>query len=521
MRGLALTGDRDAALNQYERCRQVLADELGVEPEVETHALYEQIRAGQLTPATRELAAPHHNLPAALTPFVGREAELATLSALLAQPDIRLLTLVGTGGMGKTRLALELGRASLDAYADGVFVVALAPLSAATVLPAAIAQALDLSIHSGDPAAALLRFLRDKHMLLILDNFEHLHDGVGLVLDILDAAARVQVLATSRERLNVRGEQLIVVEGLSYISEVASAADASPAARLFAQNARRVQPSFQLDERNLPDVLRICRLVQGMPLGLELAAAWAELLTVREIAYEIERSADFLAADWADAPARQRSMRAVFEWSWGLLNDAERQLFRRLAVFRGAFTRAAAEAVVGASLHVLVGLVHKSLLRRSDAGASQIGRYEAHELLRQFAAEQLASSPGEQAAVEERHSRFYLTFVAERERRMARADPHAAVAEIQGERDNLRRAWAWVTTHMRLAELDRSVNGLWYFYLHVGPYAEAEQAFGHAAEQVLARLSQMTDATAERQACQRVASKLLATQATFAVYQNK
>src|SRR5829696_4145766 len=154
MRGLVLAGDRDAALAQYERCRQVLADELGVEPEVETRALYEQIRAGHLTPATRDLAAPRHNLPAPLTPFVGREVELAALTLLRDQGEARLLTLIGVGGMGKTRLALELGRASLDVYADGVFFVALAPLASASALPAAIAQAIGLTVHGGDPAAA-------------------------------------------------------------------------------------------------------------------------------------------------------------------------------------------------------------------------------------------------------------------------------------------------------------------------------------------------------------------------------
>src|SRR5262245_24077892 len=190
-----------------------------------------------------------------------------------------------------------------------------------------------------------------------------------------------------------------------------------------------------------------------MPLGLELAAAWAEMLSLDEIAQEIERSADFLAAEWADAPERQRSMRAVFEWSWRLLNERERQVLRRLAVFRGGFTREAAEQVAGASLPVLTSLVHKSLLRTADGGATGAGRYELHELLRQFAAEQFSAD--EYAAVAARHSAFYLAFVADRERRLVRQEPREAAAEVWSEIDNVRQAWDWAVAEARVAELEQ------------------------------------------------------------------
>ncbi len=509
MRGQAMSGDRDAALAQYARCRQLLADELGVEPEAETRALHEQIRAGQLAPVKRDAAAPRYNLPAALTPFVGREAELATLGALLAQADTRLLTLVGAGGMGKTRLALELARANLDAYAGGVFFVALAPLADVAALPAAIAQALDLTIDGSDPTAALLRFLRDKHLLLVLDNFEHLGAGAGLVVELLEAAPRVQLLVTSRERLHVRGEQLFAIDGLPYgHGAVAAEAEALPAVRLFSQSARRVQPGFQVEASNLRRVLRICALVQGMPLALELAASWVELLSVDEIAQEIARSAAFLEANWSAAPQRQRSMRAVFEWSWSLLNSAERQLFRRLAVFRGGFTRAAAEAIADASLASLASLVHKSLLRRTDdvAGA---GRYEIHELLRQFAAEQLTARPDEHAAMEGRHSAFYCAFVEQRGSRLARHEPQQAAAEIRTEINNVRPAWAWAATHARADDLDRSLYGLWQFYWLMGLSLEGDDQFGLAAAHI--RQASGHDG-AEHSS---LVSKLLAVQALF------
>jgi predicted ATPase/DNA-binding SARP family transcriptional activator len=515
MRGLALAGDRDAALAQYERCRQVLADELGVEPDVETRALYERIRAGHLTPATRNVAASRHNLPALLTPFVGREAELATIAALRAQPDTRLLTLVGAGGMGKTRLALEIARASLEAYADGVFFVGLASLATAAELPSAIAQALDVALH-GDPATALLRFLRNKRLLLILDNFEHLLDSAELVVALLHEAPQVQIIATSRARLNVRGEQIYVVQGLEYGAEGSPAAAASSAAvRLFAQAGRRGQPSFQVSEANLSALLRICRLVHGMPLGLELAAAWTEMLPLDEIAQEIERSADFLSADWLDAPERQRSMRGVFDWSWRLLSENERQVLRQLSVFRGGFTREAAEQVVGASLRVLTSLVHKSLLRRADGSAASTGRYELHELLRQFAAEQLDALPGERAAVEARHSMFYLQFVVDRERRLARNQPREAAADIQAELDNVRQAWGLAVAEARVAELEQAAYGWWQFCLLSGLQVEGQRMFGLAVERARNVLDEAsTDARTHLQH-QRWLSILLAIHADF------
>lgn len=524
MRALALAGDRDSALAQFQRCRQILASELGLAPDAETRALAERIRAGQLTPATRSAAAPRHNLPAALTPFIGRESELAALAALCGQPGARLITLVGMGGVGKTSLALELARASLGTFADGVFFVPLAPLADPATIAPAIAQALELSMQAGDVATALLRFLRDKHVLLILDNLEHLLAEPGraaeLVIGLLEAAPHVQIIATSRERLNLRAEQLVAVEGLAYDSAAASGDAAElPSVQVFAQSARRVRLGFQLDAASLPEVQRICQLVQGVPLALELAAAWAELLPLDQIAGEIVRSASFLAAKWHDAPERQRSMRAVFGWSWRLLSANERQLFRRLAVFRGGFTRASAETVVGASLAGLIGLVQKSLLRpteREGAGT----RYELHELLRQLAEEQLDESAGERAAIEQQHSQHYLALVAERERRMARDDPRAAVAEIQAELGNVRQAWAWATRQQRFDLIDASANGMSYFYLHVGPYAEAEQVFGQAAY-ILTRSDQLAGDGSAAERGWQLASKLLILQAGYAVTQNK
>src|SRR5262249_32558877 len=263
------------------------------------------------------LARPSHNLPEPLTPCIGREGELAELVALLQRSEVRLLTLAGMGGMGKTRLAQELGRASITAFADGVCFVPLAPISTPAALVGAIVTALGIALQGGDPRSVLFQMLRQKQLLLILDNFEHLlvegTDAVDLLVDLIGAAPGVQLIVTSRERLKLRGEQVYAVQALAF-SPTASLAEAaaSAAVRLFVQSVQRVQADFQLTAANLASVLRICHLVQGMPLGLELAAANACVLPLTAIVDAIEQSAEFLTVDWRDLPERQRSMRAVF-----------------------------------------------------------------------------------------------------------------------------------------------------------------------------------------------------------------
>ncbi len=524
MRTLAQSGQRAAALAQYQRCCEILHAEFKVEPDSETTALFQHIRAGTLdkvtsdkvarwqgdkvTPPTNTpftLSPPHpvtppppHNLPTPLTPFVGRAGELAKLLLQLQQPNCRLLTLVGPGGMGKTRLALAVARQRLGSYADGVFFVSLASLTDVAGVAPTIATTLDLRLPGGDPQAALLKLLAPKQLLLLLDNFEHLLGAAGLVAELLQSAPRVQILVTSRARLNLQGEHFTVVQPLSFgsalavgeigseaVAEIVAEAANADAVRLFVQSAQHNQPDFRLTPTNLPAVLRICQLVEGMPLGLEMAAGWVELLSLTEIAAEIERSVDFLTAEWANAPDRQRSMRAVFAWSWHLLTTTEQRVFRQLALFRGGFTREAAEQVAGASLRVLAALVHKSLVRlvASDANQSP-ARYEIHELLRQLAAEQLAGDPVEYEAVGTHHSEFYLAFVTARESRLTRVEPRDTAAEIQTEIDNIRQAWAWAVQRCHIPRLGPAAWTLRCFYETMGYLSEGIQAFQAVVEQI-------------------------------------
>ncbi|MBK9715821.1 MAG: winged helix-turn-helix domain-containing protein [Kouleothrix sp.] len=501
MRGLALAGDRAGALAHYEVCRAVLADELGVAPDAETLALYERIRAGELMPAARDPGAPPHALPLPLTPFVGRAAEL---SALRARADGRLLTLVGAGGIGKTRLALELALAELDAYADGAFFVPLAPLDSADAIAPAIAAALQLTLR-GDPTAALLRYLRDKRLLLILDNFEHLLDGVALVTAILETAHRVRIIATARERLNLRGEQVYAVEGLDYRAGATIAEAASvPSVQLFVQSAQRALASFSLNAATLEPVLRICRLAQGMPLAIELAAAWVDGLPPAEIAATIERGAGFLEADWRDVPERHRSMRAMFDWSWRLLSAEEQQALSRLTVFRGGWTGEAAEQVAGVSLRVLTRLARKSLVRWSEPqGTSR--RYEMLEPLRQLAAERLGAAA---EAIMSRHCDYYLRLLATHERRLMREETVPAATARDAEIDNTRQAWEWAVAHAATELIDASVYAIW-FYVWAGQLSASIHTYRLAAERLRARATSGEASMSEAQANRRTLGKLL------------
>lgn len=523
MRALALSGQGTAALAQYATCQRVLAEELGVPPSTETTELYEQIKADtfdKMKEGTRASSLPYpltqrpaHNLPVQLTPFVGREVELVEIRTRLQDSTMRLLTLLGPGGIGKTRLALEVAGQILASpvkleiesragYRDGIFIVSLASISHSSAVAPAIANAIGLTLAGSDPVQALRYALQHKQMLLILDNVEHLlstspfggttvagKTTVELVLALLQQAPALQIMATSRERLNLRGEHLYVVPGLAFTPQ-ATVADAVTwaAIRLFVQSARRVQQQFKVTEANLPALLRICTLVEGMPLGLEMAAAWVDQLSPTEIAAELEKSLDFLAFTWYDTPERHQSMRAVFAWSWHLLSETEQRVLRRLSIFRGGFTREAAETITGASLRVLMSLTHKSLLQRSIAqGDSQVheGRYTLHELLRQFAQEQLRAIPAEWEMMMKLYSEFYLDFVAQREQRLMYNAPQAAAGELQTELDNIRQAWLWAADHPGDGvHLAQSAYGLWQFYQLSGLCTEGVAVFRLAIAQL-------------------------------------
>jgi len=450
---LARSGQQTAALAQYETCRQILAEELGVEPLPETQALYHRLK-------TRREASPH-NLPPQATPFVGRQAELAQIAHHLGQADCRLLTLVGAGGIGKTRLALQAAGQALDAFADGVYFVHLARIDSPEFLVPTIAEAIDCPLsRKEDPRRQLLKYLQQKEMLLVLDNLEHLLStpqghvsGRDLVLDMVKSAPKLKLLVTSRERMNLQAEWILTLQGLPCpAAEAAFGEETSEAVELFVQGAHRVQPEFSLSS-DWPEVVRVCRLLDGMPLGIELAATWVSMMPCVEIVRELVSGLDLLSTTMHDVPARHRSMEAVFDHSWHLLSEAEREVFKRLSVFRGGFDRQAAEQVAGASLMTLAALVNKSLLRVVSPG-----RYDTLEPLKQYAAAKLAETPADDRGGQDRHAddhallpsqvrqlhaRYYSSLAERGEQALRGPEQVAWLGRMETEYDNLRTALRW------------------------------------------------------------------------------
>jgi predicted ATPase/DNA-binding SARP family transcriptional activator len=516
------SGQPQAALRQYHVCVDVLNKELGIGPAAETAALYEQIKQNKVAwtaPATRgqgaklnDSVAPvlmrtsagiplqsslssHHNLPLQTTPFVGREQELAAVLKRLHDPSCHLLNLVGPGGMGKSRLAIQAAQVLVNApqapalFGHGVWFVELAAVSSAAEVVATIAEALKLSFYgSVPPKQHLLDYLGEKALLLVLDNFEHLLTSMDIVADILVSAPAVKLLVTSREALNLQEEWLYPVEGMAIpplaaerpAGEAWETLEAYDAIRLFVQSARRVHTNFHLAQESQA-IIRICQLVEGMPLGIELAAAWLKIYSCAAIAREIEHNLDFLSSRLRNVPERHRSMRAVFDHSWRLLAEAERNVLKRLSVFAGGFRLEAAAHVAGASRATLVSLVDKSLLR---AAANE--RYQMHELLKQFAAEKLSESPVEQSDTRARHSTYYLTFLSGREQALNGRDQQKALVEISEELENVRAGWNWAVEQGNLDALAQALESLYEFYQVRSRYQEGAELFAHTVQSLQA-----------------------------------
>lgn len=442
------------------------------------------------SPPAMPVLGPRHNLPRQPTLFVGREPEIQELVGLLGEPDCRLLTLVGPGGIGKTRLAVEAARRKVEDYEHGVRFVALAPVSAPEFLATAIADGLGLAFYDQhDPETLLVNYLREKRMLLVLDNFEHLVEGASFVSELLAQAPLLTILVTSREALNLWEEWTRPVRGMRYPDDLRET-DLEPysAVKLFLARARRVQSDLAW-QAALPDIIRICQLVDGMPLGIELAATWLRVLTVPEIVHEIEQSFDFLATNMRNIAERHRSIRAVFDYSWQLLDEREQQVFRRLAIFQGGFDRPAAAAVAGAPLLALTNLVDKSLLYEGDTHYTDAppdeGRYTIHELLKQYAQEKLHADEAEQARMAERHAVYYAQLLWRMEPRLRSGQQREALEAISQDLDNIRQAWRWAVAHVHRRPAARQclldgADSLYIFYETRGLVAEGLESFDRA-----------------------------------------
>ncbi len=432
-------------------------------------------------PELRSLSAHPHNLPQQSTPFFGREEELDKIYELLTNPAKRLISIVGPGGMGKTRLVLQAAADQIERFSNGVFFVPLAPLTTIPALISAIASAVKFSFYSHeDEKVQLMNFLREKEMLLVLDNFEHVMEGTELVGQILTGAPRVKIITTSRELLNVRGEWMVNLSGMPVPESGMPNIETYSLVQLFIYNAQRVQHSFRLTEEDSAYVARICQLVGGLPLGIELAAAWIRCLSVKEILQEIEKNMDFLATSQRDMPERHRSLRAIFDYSWNLLTEQERSTLMRLSIFQRDFTRAAAEKIASASLGTLASLVDKSLLRKTEKG-----RYELLKTIRNYTLERLTEQSEELTRMNSAHCEYYLGAVGLMNRSVHGDLTVPQEQAIAMDIENIRAAWKWGVDHAKEELLCDSIPNLFNYYRKQGFHKEGIETVLYAVEKLV------------------------------------
>lgn len=524
---LAQSGQRSAALKQYEQCQQILSEELGVEPNAELQAIYERVlKIGTPQP---------HNIPS-LAPIIGREAEADEIQMLLREPGCRLLTIAGPGGIGKTRLALHVASSHIQenessaidsSYPDGVYFVALAPVSTVEGMIAAMAEALHFAFRDSEELwEQLSSFLQSKEMLLILDNFEQLlqqdelaakqgrQDCLTFLTNLLGQTPHTKIIATSRIRLGMQSEHVFHLSGMEYpqieaANTVAALTDGqlsphptlvldssliitesqeptgvpSPempvygAVQLFTQNASRLRPDFTLTTENYPAVTAICHQVGGMPLGILLAASWITVLSPEEILTEISTSPDILETQERDVPSRQRSIRAAFDYTWQMLSEREQEIYQKLSIFRGDFTRQAAQQIAGASLRELMSMVDKSLI-----SPAQDGRFSLHGLLRQFGIEKLAADQALSFAVRHQHCHFFAELMAQRARAFKGAEQVKALHETDMDSEDIRTAWQWAVQQMQIGALSQFIDGLCQYYAWRGRFQEGETVAHRSGE---------------------------------------
>ncbi|MFU8827465.1 MAG: AfsR/SARP family transcriptional regulator, partial [Brevefilum sp.] len=486
----AINGDRAAALGHYQRCVDLFESELGVDPQEETQKLFEMISQTSI-PVLPPPAGHKHNLPITTTSFVGRRIELFQLHQKIKDPLCRLVTLVGPGGCGKTRLAIEVGRLSAGAFRDGIYFVPMEEYHSETMIIPAIAQAMNFSFDTIatrlNPENQLLDFLHRRVVLLILDGFERLAASAAVLGRMIEKVPGLKILVTSRQSLNMQREWVYVLDGLLYAKEGLQDLPLSEveAVRLFIERSRQVKNAFLPSEEDTHTIVRICRMVEGLPLAIELAAAWVGVMSVNEIEQSLSDNLDILSTERDDVPLKHHSVRAVFESGWDLLTIEQKNLLCKLAIFESSFDHQA--AIIFGDISQLSSLVRKSLMR-----CDQQGRFSTHNLVRAFAYEKLAQDPLLHKDVREQYCRFYLNLLAESQMDMMGAKMDAVRLTLWKDLFHLQKAAQWAITEWDPERLRRTLTSILVLYAVYG-WFEGVDAFRQLGDLLVAALTRQNN----------------------------
>ena len=476
---LAQSGQRTAALDQYHTCQRLLKDELDTAPSAETTHLYESLQLGdgsapRAGSGQSAAAIRLPDLPPQPFSFVGRTSELTTLLKQLDEPACHLISILGPGGCGKTRLAVEVARRKADAFKDGVFFVALASVDTAETLVTSIANALGLRFQEGKtaPRDELLEYLSARQMLVLLDNFEQLVHAVDVITAIPMHAPDCKLLVTSRQALNLTWEWQFWLTGMNYPQSAAiEYLESYSAVQLFVERARRIRHAFTYHD-DAAGIVQICQMVEGMPLGIEIAASWLRVMSCQQIAKELTR----LEVPYEPVETRHRSLRALFENAWQRLSNSEQHTIMQLSVFRGGFRREAAEAVALTPVSILTAMVNQSVVNVNYLTR----RFNMHPLFRDFVHEQLRVLDSEEQIVLERHASYYLAMINTLQTRLDDGRPCLTSEDILPEIDNLRAAWQWAVAHQRFDLISDSCKNLGALYSFAGLHHETLATFQDA-----------------------------------------
>jgi predicted ATPase/DNA-binding SARP family transcriptional activator len=505
LQSLLAAGQRDEALRRYHQAAAALQADLDTEPSEETQALIAEISAGRWTPVSaREKSVRIHSpvrydaLPTPPNALIGRGREIESILALLWRAGVSLVTLTGPGGTGKTRLALEVAARAMPDFAAGVCVVPLAALSDHRLVMPAVVRALGFEESAGHSVEKVLHTaLRDRELLLVLDNVEHVIEAGPAIAELLAACPRLKILATSREPLKLRAEHLYPTPPLTVPALLSPVSldrlAGSEAVELFVERARAVRPEFALTHENAPVIAELCARLDGLPLAIELAAARARGLPAETLLAWMGRRLSLLTDGARDHPRRLQTMRDAIAWSYDLLTGAQQGRFRRLAVFAGGFTPEAAEAVVtsptpapaaanGAEpsdfkLDAFMSLVDKSLVRRSDRDGES--RFELLETIRAFGLERLIAS-GEYASTRQAHAAYYLALAERANLALDGPQQIAWLDQLEIEHDNARAAIEWASEHADADLALRLCSALWRFWIVRGYLVEGRARIDQA-----------------------------------------